>query len=142
MPKTEQQIVIDAPIDEVFDVIVDYERYPEFLPEMKHVQIQSRDDGVALVSFELEIIMRLGYTLRLVEDRPTAVNWTLQEAKMFSHNAGGWKLEKLDDASTRATYGLEIKLRGLIPKSVSSRLIGTTLPNTLQRFKDRIEGKA
>lgn len=142
MPKTEQQIVIEAPIEDVFDVIVDYDRYPEFLPEMKNVQVQSQNDGVSIVSFELEIIMRLGYTLRLVEDRPTAVNWTLQDAKMFSANNGGWKLEKLSDSQTRATYGLEIKLRGLIPKSVSTRLIGTTLPNTLHRFKERIEGKA
>jgi ribosome-associated toxin RatA of RatAB toxin-antitoxin module len=140
MPKTEQQIVIEAAIDDVFDVIVDYERYPEFLPEMKQAQIRSQADGVSVVSFELEIIMRLGYTLRLVEDRPHTVTWTLQEAKMFSSNSGGWQLEKLGGAQTRATYGLEIKLRGLIPKSVSSRLIGTTLPNTLKRFKDRIEG--
>ncbi len=141
MPKTEQQIVIAAPIEEVFDVIVDYDRYPEFLPEMKHVQVQSQSDGVSIVSFELEIIMRLGYTLRLVEDRPAAVSWSLQEAKMFSLNTGGWQLEKLGETETEVTYGLEIKLRGLIPKSVSTRLIGTTLPNTLQRFKERIEGK-
>ena len=77
MPKTEQQVVIDAPIANVYDIIVDYERYPEFLPDMKQVQVLARHDGVVLVSFELEIIMRVGYTLRLVEDRPTAVTWTL-----------------------------------------------------------------
>jgi coenzyme Q-binding protein COQ10 len=141
MPKAEQQIVINAPIDRVFDVIVDYERYPEFLSDMRQVQLVSRNDGVALVAFELELIMRIGYTLRLVEDRPISVQWTLEKAKMMSANEGGWKLEDLGGGKTRATYGLEIKLKGLIPKSVSSRLIGTTLPDTLQRFKARAESK-
>jgi hypothetical protein len=86
--------------------------------------------------------MRLGYILRLVEDRPHSVVWTLEQAKMMSANDGGWKLEVVDDSHTRATYGLEIKLRGLIPKSVTTRLIGTTLPDTLQRFKTRAEEKA
>jgi ribosome-associated toxin RatA of RatAB toxin-antitoxin module len=141
MAKAEHDIVIDAPIDKVFDIIVDYEKYPEFLPEMRSAQVHSRTDGIAVVSFELEIIMRLGYTLRLLEDRPTAVTWTLKAAKMMSANSGGWRLESLGPSSTKATYGLEIKLRGLIPKSVSTRLTGVTLPNTLQRFKDRAEGR-
>ena len=141
MPKAEQQIVINAPAEKVFDTIIDYERYPEFLSDVRQAQVLSRHDGVALVTFELELIMRIGYTLRLVEDRPTSIRWTLDKARMMSSNDGGWKLEDLGDGKTRATYGIEVKLRGLIPKSVSSRLIGTTLPDTLQRFKTRIEGK-
>ncbi len=140
MAKTEQSILIDAPIETVFDVIVDYERYPEFLPEMRAVQVLARHDGVAEVAFELEIIMRLGYALRLVEDRPRRVSWTLKSAKMMSANNGGWLLEPAGAGQTRATYGLEITLRGLIPKSVSTRLVGTTLPDTLNRFKARAEG--
>ncbi|MEE8409937.1 MAG: SRPBCC family protein [Myxococcota bacterium] len=142
MAKTEQNVVINAPIERVFAVIVDYEQYPEFLPEMKAVRVVSRHDGVSLVTFELEIIMRLAYTLRLIEDRPSTVRWTLDNAKMMSANDGGWKLEEIDAEHTRATYGLEVKLRGLIPKSVSTRLLGTTLPDTLNRFKARSEGKA
>lgn len=141
MAKTEQTVVINASIDRVFDVIVDYECYPEFLPEMKHVEVISQHDGVSVVSFELEIIMRLGYTLRLQEDRPHSVTWSLDSAKMMAANDGGWRLEALDDGQTRATYGLEVKLRGLIPKSVSARLLGTTLPETLARFKARAERK-
>ncbi len=142
MAKTEQQIVINAPIDRVFDIIVDYERYPEFLPDMRAVQVQSRHDGVAIVSFEIELIMRVGYTLRLVEDRPGSVQWSLETAKMMSSNDGGWRLQDLKNGTTQATYGLEVKLKGLIPKSVSSRLLGTTLPDTLKRFKERAEGHA
>ncbi len=140
MPKTEQEIIIAAPIGRVFEAITDYESYPEFLPDMKHVRVASRHDGVTIATFELEIIMRISYTLRLVEDSPHTVSWALESAKMIQANDGGWQLEETEDGQTRARYGLEVKLRGLIPKTVSARLIGETLPETLQRFKDRIEG--
>jgi coenzyme Q-binding protein COQ10 len=138
MPRAESEILIDAPRDRVFDVIVDYERYPEFLPDMRVSQVVSRHDGVAVVRFELELVMKLSYTLRLVEDRPSRVSWSLEEAKMMVENEGGWTLTE-KDGKTHARYGLEIKLRGLIPKTVTTRLVGQTLPDTLRRFKDRIE---
>lgn len=141
MPRAEQQVVIDAPVDKVFGIITDYERYPEFLPDMKEVIVLDRNDGVARVRFELELIMRVSYTLRLVESPPTGLAWTLEEAKMMVENVGGWTLVP-EGQRTRATYALEVKLRGLIPKSVSTRLLGTTLPQTLDRFKARAEGRA
>jgi len=141
MPRAEQQVVIDAPVEKVFAVITDYERYPEFLPDMKEVTVLDRNDGVAKVRFELELVMRVSYTLRLVETPPLGLAWTLEEAKMMVENVGGWTLER-EGNRTRATYALEVKLRGLIPKSVSTRLLGTTLPQTLERFKARAEGRA
>jgi coenzyme Q-binding protein COQ10 len=141
MPRAEQQVVIDAPVEKVFGIITDYERYPEFLPDMKEVIVLDRNDGVARVRFELELIMRVSYTLRLVESPPLGLSWTLDEAKMMVENVGGWTLAR-EGERTRATYALEVKLRGLIPKSVSTRLLGTTLPQTLDRFKARAEGRA
>jgi uncharacterized membrane protein len=139
MPKAEKDIVIEAPIERVFDIIVDYEHYPEFLPDMKAVIVESRHEHVAVVRFELELIMRISYTLRLEEDRPHRLSWTLEQAKMMRENVGGWRLSETPEGHTHAVYGLEVSLRGLIPKSVSTRLIGTTLPDTLRRFKERAE---
>jgi coenzyme Q-binding protein COQ10 len=138
MPQTEQQIVIDAPVNRVFGVIADYERYPEFLPDMKRVEVLSRHDGLLVVRFEVELVMRVSYTLRMQEDAPRSITWTLEEAKMLSENNGGWRLEP-EGNQTRATYTLDVKLRGLLPKAVSTRLLGTTLPEMLQCFKQRAE---
>src|SRR5690349_2820588 len=139
MPRAEHRVLIQAPIERVFDVIVDYERYPEFLPELKSVTLESRDDGVALVRFEVELIVRVVYTLRLIEDPPTRVTWSLHEGKMIASNDGAWELERVGEQTTRASYGLDVKLAGMIPKSVSTRLMGTNLPQMLERFKTRAE---
>lgn len=142
MPKAEEEIVIHAPRSRVFEVITDYESYPEFLPDMKVVTVESREGNVAVVSFELELVMRVSYTLRLTESPPHKIRWSLERAKMITENEGGWDLTETPEGHTHARYGLEIKLRGLIPKSVSTRLLGQTLPQTLERFKARAEGAA
>lgn len=139
MSQASAEIVIAAPIEHVFEVIADYERYPEFLPEMKAVRVDSKVDDVAIVTFELELIMRLSYTLRLVAERPRRLRWSLERAKMMTENDGGWELSSTPEGHTKAIYGLELKLKGLVPRSVSTRLAGQTLPQTLQRFKTRAE---
>jgi coenzyme Q-binding protein COQ10 len=138
MSRAEETIVIDAPLAKVYGLITDYERYPEFLPEMTSVSIVSRHDNVVVARFDLELMMRFSYTLRLQQDPPAAVRWTLESAGMMVANSGSWQLVAEGD-KTRATYVLEVELKGLIPKSVKDRLIGLTLPQTLERFKRRAE---
>jgi ribosome-associated toxin RatA of RatAB toxin-antitoxin module len=139
MARAEKDVVIHAPLTRVFEVIRDYEQYPQFLPEIRSVTIVSRDAGICVARFELELIMRISYTLRLVEQPPHSVDWSLVEAKMLTVNDGGWRLRERANGHTHATYGIELKVRGLIPKSVSTRLAGQTLPETLQHFKRRAE---
>ncbi len=140
MSRAEETIVIDAPLAKVWSVITDYERYPEFLPEMTSVSIVSRHDNVVVAQFNLELMMRFSYTLRLQEEPHAALRWTLDSATMMVSNSGGWQLEA-DGQKTKATYVLDVELKGLIPRSVKDRLLGMTLPQTLERFKRRAEGR-
>lgn len=139
MSRARETISIAAPLARVWSVITDYERYPEFLPEMNTVRVVSRHDNVVNAQFELEIMgMRLSYQLRLQEEPRGNVAWSLVESKMMKANNGGWHLEA-DGDKTKATYALDVELRGLMPKSVRDRLVGMTLPQTLARFKQRAE---
>ncbi len=140
MSRAEETIVIDAPAAKVWSVVTDYERYPEFLPEMTSVTILSRHENVVVARFDLELMMRFSYTLRLQEEPPTALRWTLESAGMMVANSGGWQLTA-EGQKTRATYVLDVELKGLIPKSVRDRLLGMTLPQTLERFKKRAESR-
>ncbi len=134
-----EEIVIDAPIERVYAVITDYERYPEFLPENQAVTVLERDGNTVHVRFEVEMVMRVEYTLAIVEEPNRSVQWTLLDARMLSENRGGWELEALSDSKTKATYTLEVALARAIPAAVSDRLAGQALPRTLQRFKERAE---
>ena len=142
MDQAEHQLVVDAPIARVFAVISDYARYAEFLPELRGVDVQKGDDGVAHVRFDVQLIVRVVYTLRVIEDYPSRISWSLAEAKMIEENSGFWLLEDLDEVQTRVTYNLRVKLGGRIPASVSMRLLGDDLPKMLQRFAERAQSES
>ena len=142
MASAQEEITISASTETVYDVITGYERYSEFLPEIVGAEVLSKEEGLCVVRFELEIVMRLSYTLELREEHNKTVKWTLREAKMMSSNDGLWTLRDNGDGTTHATYSVDVRLPGLIPKSVSDRLTGITLPETLRRFKDRCEALA
>ena len=133
-----QTLVVDVPRDELFEVIRDYERYPEFLDDMEASRIVRRDGADVEVEFTLNVIKRISYTLKLVESAPERVEWSLVQG-MFKRNDGGWTLEELPGGRTRATYSIEITIGVFLPGTIVNRLVGKTLPATLQAFKRRAE---
>lgn len=132
-------VMIKAPIEKVWGVITDYEKYPEFLAEQSTVKVKSRNGNVVEAQFGLKLMMEIKYTLRLTETAPTHMSWTMVDGQMMKSNEGSWVLEAVSPTETKATYTIEVALKGLVPKSVSTGLIDSTLPKTMEAFKGRAE---
>lgn len=136
-----RSIVIDAPMDRVFAVIADYERYPEFLPEVKKIRTSNRKGNEVDVHYVADVVKTIQYTVRLKEEAPDKVSWSFIEGDFMKDNKGGWKLEDVGGGKTRATYTIEVTLGPLVPKSVVNALVDTQLPKLLEAFKKRAEGR-
>lgn len=139
MAAARQSIEIDATPDQVFAVIVDFDKYPLFVPNQSAVRVIESSDDRWLVEFELAIIKTLRYTLELKATGNRTLRWTLVRGDMMKTNEGGWALEALPGDRTRATYEIDVKLKGFVPKSVSNLLIDKTLPENLKAFKRETE---
>ncbi len=134
-----RSIVMNAPMEKVFAVITDYEKYSEFLPEVKKIRLGTREGNEVEVHYEAEIVKTIKYSLRLKEEKPSKVSWTFIEGEFMKDNKGGWVLEDLGGGKTKATYSIEVAVGMLVPKTIISALIDTQLPKTLEAFKKRVE---
>ena len=139
MPGATRAVVINTPVEKVFAVIKDYERYPEFLPEVKSTRISNRQGDEVDVQYEVDVLKKIRYTLRLKEEPPSRISWTFVEGELMRDNRGHWLLEDLGGGKTRATYNIEIKLGPLVPKSIVNVLVDSSLPKMLEAFKKRAE---
>jgi ribosome-associated toxin RatA of RatAB toxin-antitoxin module len=137
--KVEQTVTMNASAERIMEVISGYEHYPDFLPEIRRVDVRSREKDTCVVLFEVQLIMRVAYTLRLVKKSQSHLEWELVDSKLMTVNAGHWKLEPAEDGTTLVTYGLELELAGKLPASVNRRMAAEALPETLARFKSRVE---
>jgi len=142
MAGAEHSMIVDVPPDALFAVIADYEKYPEFLNDMGAAQIIERGEGFTVAEFTLNLIKTVRYKIRLIEEPPKQVSWTLIESNLLKSNNGGWTLEALPGDRTRATYRLEVGIGRFVPQMIANRLTGKTLPATMKAFKERAEGLA
>ena len=100
---------IDAPIEEVWDVVVDIETAPQWQDGFESVEVIERDaEGrVEVANTESDAKVRTVKTrLRFSYEEPTLVEWTQEKGDLKSL-VGAWELEEAGDGRTRATYRLE-----------------------------------
>ena len=141
MAKAERSIVIHAPPEKVFAVITDYEKYPEFLPEVKKVKVEFGAGNVKEVSYTVDIKAKvITYTLKHTARPPDELAWTMVRGEMMKGNDGAWTLKAVPEG-TEATYKIDLKLGALVPSMVERMLAEQSLPGLLANFKKRIESQ-
>jgi ribosome-associated toxin RatA of RatAB toxin-antitoxin module len=139
MAKAERSIVISAPPEKVFAVITDYEKYPEFLPEVKKVKVEFGAGNVKEVSYTVDVKAKvITYTLKHTARPPDELAWTMVRGEMMKGNDGAWILKPVPEG-TEATYKIDLKLGALVPSMVERMLAEQSLPGLLANFKKRIE---
>jgi coenzyme Q-binding protein COQ10 len=139
----QKSIIVNATPEKLYAVIVDYERYPEFLDNMKLARIVKREGNQAEVDFEVSLLgKRIPYTLAFEEAPHKGIRWKLVKSSFMKENNGSWALRPEGEGRTHATYSLEVKISSFIPKALSTSLAGAELPKVLEAFRKRTEGGA
>ncbi|BDG07718.1 type II toxin-antitoxin system RatA family toxin [Anaeromyxobacter paludicola] len=140
-----REVVVEVPVERFFDLIVQYERYPEFVPQVKGIRVTPAP-GARDVEYQIDLgIRRIRYTLRHVEVRPTRVSWSLVGGEMMKVSNGSWELSD-EGGRTRARYTVEVEIAkpALVPQLVVDKLTDeltkVSLPRMLAAFKARAEG--
>jgi ribosome-associated toxin RatA of RatAB toxin-antitoxin module len=141
MSVAKASIEINAPLKSVYEVICDFEAYPEFLTETKDVVVEKASDKSALVVFTVSIIKKITYTLDIKMTPLKSVSWKLVNGDMMKKNTGHWKLSEKGGV-THAEYEIDMDFGGMVPKAISSKLIGSNLPAMMRAFRDRVEDLA
>lgn len=133
-------IVINAPVEKVFDVVTNYERYSEFLPEVKEVRAINRKGSEVDLQYKVDLVVKtIRYTIHVKEERPHRMSWTFIDGEVMRDNKGGWVLEPAGEGKTKATYSVEVTVGPLVPKSILNTLVDSSLPKMLEAFKKRAE---
>ena len=145
MPSASRSVVANVPAEHFFDVVTDFESYPEFIPETVAVEIVKKGkkgkDGKKTddVKFSIKVIKKIDYTLRLTSDaEDLTVEWELVDGP-FKSNNGSWEIKGAGKGKTEATYTIDITMGFLVPQSITNMLVGSSLPKMLDQMKERAE---
>ncbi|HWE25696.1 MAG TPA: SRPBCC family protein [Myxococcales bacterium] len=140
MASARRSIEVDVPPDRFFEVVRDYARYPEFLPEVKAVRVGPRTGNSVEVTYRLDARIKLiEFTLLHVETRPSRIEWRLVRGDLMKRDEGRWTLDPTPGGGTTATYAIELELLPRVPRGLEKALAEQGLPAMLANFKSRAE---
>ena len=129
--------IFDVEINKLYDVIIDYNSYPDFVDGVSATKVLEQDESSARVEYSLNLIKKFKYILNLKQERPTHVSWTFESGDIFKANTGSWELKDLGDGKTAVTYNLDVNIKGFVPKAIVNKLTTSSLPTMMQSYHDR-----
>lgn len=127
----------DCTPEQFFDLLVDYEKYSEFLNEVESCKIVSSDGDAKLVEYTVSVIKKFNYVNKHFEEKPNLVSWEFQSGDLFKSMKGHWKLEE-ENGKTKAEYFVEASFGMFVPKMMTKTVLSVNLPAMMQSYHKRV----
>ena len=143
MASVEASTVIRAPLDRVYVLAKDVERFPQFMPDLESVSILERLPGGTVTSW---VGVVQGRKIRWIEeddwDDTRHVCVFRQRSGDFSRYQGSWTFEPLPEGtrtSLAVDYELDIPLAGPLLSSLVKVLMRKNCESVLAALKGQLE---
>jgi coenzyme Q-binding protein COQ10 len=125
--------------EQLFDLVADIERYPEFLPWCIGARIRERSEKLVIADLIIGFKMiRERFTSRVDLDRPNlAIDVTYADGP-FKHLSNRWRFEPTAEGGCIIDFYVEFEFRSL----VLQKLIGVLFHEAVKRMVAAFETRA
>jgi len=144
MPRFSSKRRVQHSADQMFDLVADVERYPEFVPLCQSLKIRQRtpgNDGTEVVVADMTVsfkLVRETFTSKVTLDRPNLKILVEYLRGPFSNLENRWTFEPKSDRTCDVGFFIayEFKSRML------AMLMGAMFDTAFQRFAQAFEKRA
>jgi ribosome-associated toxin RatA of RatAB toxin-antitoxin module len=126
--------------EQFFSIVSDYEKYPEFLSEVKKCKVIDTKGNKKLVEYQVSMIKTFAYRLWITEEAGKKVAWSFESGDIFKTLTGSWEIADLG-GKTQAKYSVDATFKIFVPGPVAKALVNTNLPNMMKAYHNRIQAK-
>lgn len=130
--------VFNCTPDQFFDLLIDYEKYPEFLSEVKECKVIEDEGATKKVKYQVSVVKTINYVLQLTEDRPKEVAWSFVDGDLFKKMSGHWKLTD-EGGKTKAEYYVDAAFGMFVPKPMIKTVLSANLPAMMKAYHKRVD---
>ncbi|MBC7371001.1 MAG: SRPBCC family protein [Bdellovibrionaceae bacterium] len=137
MAKASTTEVFNCTPEQFYKIISDYEKYHEFLQEVKQCKVLKSEGNRKLVEYNVSVIKSFKYTMWMTETPTTGIQWEFGGGDVFKTSLGSWKLEN-EAGKTRATYNVEATFSMFVPGPIANALVSVNLPGMISSYHKRV----
>ena len=129
--------VFNCTPEQFFKIVADYEKYPEFLQEVKQAKVLKAEGNRKLVEYHVSVVKSFKYSLWMTEKEPNLVSWEFAGGNLFKTSNGFWKMEE-EGGKCRSTYSVEATFTLFVPGPIAKALVNVNLPNMISSYHKRV----
>ncbi|MFA4994976.1 MAG: type II toxin-antitoxin system RatA family toxin [Bdellovibrionales bacterium] len=137
MPQHSETRVLPYAIEQMFDLVADVERYPEFLPWCKEVRIIGRGkDGLVADMVVGTKLFSDKFTSQVVLDRPTAITVNYRSGPL-SHLSTKWAFKAIDPKTCEVFFDVDFDFRSPLLHAAMTVFFDKALKKMVEAFEGR-----
>ena len=107
MHTVERTVLVPYSAAQMFELVADVEKYPEFMPWCGGAEVQQRDEHGMQASITIALAgLRQRFTTRNTHQYPDRIDLQLVDGPFSSLN-GTWRFQSLDDEACKVLFTLE-----------------------------------
>lgn len=142
MEGTVQSIEVSAPPQQVFEVALDLEAYPEWATAIKAIDILEEDEhGRPLrAAFVTDVMVKeIQYVLCYRYDLENGFSWTAEPGADINAMEGRYQFNELEDGGTEVLYALRVDPSFTVPGFLRRQAEKQLVASALRGLKKRAE---
>ena len=144
MPKFNSRRLVKHSAAQMFDLVADVERYPEFVPLCQSLKIRERtpnEDGTEIIVADMTVsfkLVRESFTSRVTLDRPNLKIMVEYLRGPFSNLENRWTFEPKSETDCDVGFYLSYEFKS----RMLAMLMGTMFDAAFARFASAFEKRA
>ncbi|HLI12786.1 MAG TPA: type II toxin-antitoxin system RatA family toxin [Alphaproteobacteria bacterium] len=137
MPTHAEKRILPYRADQLFDLVADIERYPEFLPWCRAARIRRREADTIYADLIIGWRMiRESFTSRVVLQRPARIDVSYHEGP-FKYLNNHWIFEQQPDGNCLIDFYVDFEFRSKMLQKVIGVLFNEAVRRMVHAFEER-----
>lgn len=124
--------------EQFFDLLVDYNSYPQFLSDVKGCRVVEEKGDTKIVEYQISVIKSFKYFNEHKETRPSEIRWKFIKGDLFKSMSGYWRLSPEGD-KTKAEYYVEAQFGLFVPGAFTKTALSVNLPAMMKSYHQRVK---
>jgi len=140
MKISKQEIIINHPAKKLFDIVLDIEKYPEFLPWCSSVYIHSRTKNNIIGDLFIHYnFIKKTFTSDVKFDSNNLIINIIYIKGPLKNLQNHWKFEKIQNKRTKVHFDIKFEFKNIFYQKMSEFFFDLIQNKMIQSFKKRAD---
>ena len=137
MPKINRNILLPYSADQIYDLVYDIERYPEFMKGCSSARIISEEPTEVVAELQLgKGALNVTFITKNQVCRPEFIRMALVSGP-FKKLRGGWEITALDAQACKISFDINFTLSSRLAEAAMKRMLSSTADDLISSIGEQ-----